>query len=380
MEKAIQFTEAQKSLIWRTKVQPKNGTSDDALMFMEVCEQYGLNPLLNDIVFNRYETKSGPVVNFIVSRDGYLKAAMRDKDFVKCVSAVIKEGDDFEMDIDGNVLHKFGKSRGKIIGAWAYAEHAVRGKLPVVVDFAEYFKANAQSQNGRSPVWDSMPSMMIQKTAEIAALRRQFPLGGIVAAEEMGIELNDIGNEAPPQSSTQQEPKVEEKQKKKEDKVEKSTKATTSKSKKESKKKEEKQVEQQPVTEEKEESKVENQTEPVINQPTEEAPVETQTEEVPEQTVEENVHVEKEEETETPDLSSNLRAYTVLGIKEDKTPQGTKFMKVAVQDEAGQRIIAIARGNVLDQLDEVEDGQTCLFHIENVNGYEILKDVGGLAG
>ena len=34
---------------------------------------------------------------------------MRDVNFVKCVSAVIKEGDEFEMDIEGTVTHKFGK-------------------------------------------------------------------------------------------------------------------------------------------------------------------------------------------------------------------------------------------------------------------------------
>ena len=68
-----------------------------------------------------------------------------------------------------------------------YAEHTRRGKLPVVVDFAEYFNANAQSKNGRSPIWDHYPVAMIQKVAEVSALRRQFPLGGIVAAEEMGL-------------------------------------------------------------------------------------------------------------------------------------------------------------------------------------------------
>ena len=111
MEKAFSFTEEQKSLIWRTKVSPQGGTADDAKLFVEICETYGLSPLLSDIVFQRYESKKGPVVNFIVSRDGYLKAAMRDVNFVKCVSAVIKEGDEFEMDIEGTVTHKFGKQR-----------------------------------------------------------------------------------------------------------------------------------------------------------------------------------------------------------------------------------------------------------------------------
>ena len=35
-------------------------------------------------------------------------------------------------------------------------------------------------------------SLLIQKVAEVAALRRQFPLGGIVAAEEMGLDQLEI--------------------------------------------------------------------------------------------------------------------------------------------------------------------------------------------
>lgn len=40
-----------------------------------------------------------------------------------------------------------------------------------------------------------MPSAMIQKVAEVFTLRRQFPLGGIVTAEEMGTEEAELSGD-----------------------------------------------------------------------------------------------------------------------------------------------------------------------------------------
>lgn len=378
MEKAITFTEEQKSLIWRTKVQPKNGTADDAFLFMEVCEQYGLNPLLGDIVFNRYETNNGPVVNFIVSRDGYLKAAMRDKDFVKCPSAVIKEGDEFQMDMDGNVIHKFGKSRGKILGAWAYAEHAKRGKLPVTVDFAEYFKANAKSQNGRSPVWDAMPSAMIQKVAEVAALRRQFPLGGIVTEEELG--LDDVINKDKDYSSlTQvtQSPQVETPtEEKSSTKKQEKSKSNNTKNKKEKEKEKNVEVNKQELP------KVEEiaESQPEIEAVESTLKTEPQQELQKEETTNKPVSKETTVNENSPQEEIQFKPFKILAFQDGETPGGKKFLKVAVENEIGNKMILIARGDVIKQLDEVEKEQKCLFHIENVNGYDTLVHFGGLAG
>lgn len=54
-----------------------------------------------------------------------------------------------------------------------------------MTDYAEYAAANF-----KSPVWASMPSAMIQKVAEVAALRRQFPIltQGVYTTDEMQIE------------------------------------------------------------------------------------------------------------------------------------------------------------------------------------------------
>lgn len=186
----MEFTQEQKALIWETIIAPNNGTEAEAKAFIYTCELHGLDPLAKDIVFSKFETKHGPRVSYIVTRDGLLKNAMRDKQYKKLMSGVVKQGDHFQMDVaNGLVEHKFGDKRGKIEGSWAVVEHRERGPLAVFVDFQEYFVANAASQKGKNYVWDSMPSAMISKVAESIALKRQFPLGtGIYTEEEISVE------------------------------------------------------------------------------------------------------------------------------------------------------------------------------------------------
>lgn len=94
MEKVLTFTNEQKSLIWNRFVQPAKGTQEEANHFIEVCETFGLNPLLGDIVFQRYETKNGPNTSFITTRDGLLRVATTQEGYVGPPNAnVVREGD-----------------------------------------------------------------------------------------------------------------------------------------------------------------------------------------------------------------------------------------------------------------------------------------------
>ncbi|HBI04304.1 MAG TPA: hypothetical protein DDY49_09785, partial [Paenibacillaceae bacterium] len=192
MEKAFKFTEEQKALIWDRFVAPANGTQAEAQHFMEYCETFGLNPILGDIVFQKYETKSGPRINFIVTRDVLLRKASENPDYMgPPIANVVREGDEFEfIPSQGDVRHKFGQKRGRILGAYAVIPHKRFKSAPAWAEFDEYFQANPASQKGRSYIWDSMPSAMIIKVAESICLKRQFPLGGgqLYTAEEMGLE------------------------------------------------------------------------------------------------------------------------------------------------------------------------------------------------
>lgn len=199
MEKVLSFTNEQKSLIWNRFVQPTKGTQEEANHFIEVCEIFGLNPLLGDIVFQRYESKNGPVTSFITTRDGLLRVATTQDGYVgPPVANVVREGDKFEfIPSEGSVRHEFGQKRGQILGAYAVMHHKRFRPVAVFVDFQEYFQANSGELNnryGNKNVWDKMPSAMIQKIAEVFVLRRQFPLGGLYTREEMSFEENDDGN------------------------------------------------------------------------------------------------------------------------------------------------------------------------------------------
>lgn len=193
MDKKITFSQEEKALIWSRFVLPKKGTEDEADHFISYCEQFGMSPLLNDIVFNRFETKNGPVVQFIATRDGLLRLATQQSNYVGPPNAaVVKEGDEFEfLPSEGTVRHKFGPKRGKILGAYAILKHQRFNTVATFVDFEEYFKANSgleKGKNGNANTWDKMPSAMIVKVAEVFVLKRQFPLGGIQTQEEMALE------------------------------------------------------------------------------------------------------------------------------------------------------------------------------------------------
>lgn len=152
--------------------------------FLLVARKLGLDPVSREIIPQVREGSGGRQVSFIISRDGYLKAAMRDPDYGGIQSMVVREGDHFEVvPSEGKVVHRFGAKRGAILGAWAIAYHKKRPPVVVFVDFQEYAEANKNS-----PTWKQYPSAMIQKVAEVAALRRQFNLSGVVAAEEVGAE------------------------------------------------------------------------------------------------------------------------------------------------------------------------------------------------
>ncbi|MDX8367677.1 RecT family recombinase [Cytobacillus sp. IB215665] len=410
MKKVMEFTQEQKVLIWNVKVQPKNGTPDDAKIFVEICETYGLNPLLGDIVFQRYESKMGPVVNYITTRDGYLKAAMRDSEYVRVISAVVKEGDHFKFDVvDGSVKHEFGTKRGNILGAWAIAEHKTRGRLSVFVDFDEYFRANAKSQNGRSPIWDSMPSAMIQKVAETFVLRRQFPLTGITTEEEMGTNefIEDVA-ETPVQPQSQPQSKVVQKQNKdvinistKQDTKEKTNSKAKNKPKNEEEPKEETKTKTNPPKTESKEVNTES-TKPELQ--VEQEPAKTQEdateaqetqkpEPAPPTPKNDDPFANKQESTPTPknddpfadkqdDVSSKKTSaegsnlYRLQRVEIGVTPAtNVPYAKLFLSGENGQ-VLVLARGQEkVDLADQVVEGQLLKVDYVSENSYNFLQSI-----
>ncbi len=166
---------------------PSGANDSELALYLYRCKEQGFDPLSGELVLQRWVSKDGSVkLSFITTRDALLKKAELNPNYAGINSGVVHEGDNFQVDTEKGTLHQsFGAKRGKIIAGWAVVQH--RNRLPVIAiaDYAEYAAAN-----NRSPVWGSMPSAMIQKVAEVAALRRQFPIltQGVYTTDEMQTE------------------------------------------------------------------------------------------------------------------------------------------------------------------------------------------------
>lgn len=168
----IGYSSAQVDLVKNTVA--KGATDDELHMFLYLAKQYNLDPFKREIWFVKY----GKDANIMTSRDGYLKYAQQNPDFIGLASFVVREGDIFEIDAsEYKIAHKFGLKRGKIMGAWARCER--KGMKPFIcyVEFSEY-KKNTQ-------IWNTYPSAMIQKVAESFVLKRAFGINGLVTREEL---------------------------------------------------------------------------------------------------------------------------------------------------------------------------------------------------
>lgn len=168
-----QWTREQVDVIKETVA--KGATDAQLFMFLELAARYGLDPFAKEI----WCVNMGGGMTIMASRDGYLKAAQRDPDFDGLKAFVVREGDEFSVDpVQDTVNHKFGAKRGAILGAWAIAYHKNRRPVIVWAEFNEY--------NKTTQVWKIYPSAMIQKVAEVMALKRQYGINGLVTQEEIG--------------------------------------------------------------------------------------------------------------------------------------------------------------------------------------------------
>lgn len=184
---------------------PRGANDSDLALYLYRCKQQDFDPLSGELVLRKWNGKDGVSLSFITTRDALLRKAEQNPNYNGMNSGVVKEGDIFEVDTEKSiVIHKFGEKRGKNIAGWAIVYHKTRLPVIAVVDFAEYFNANSS----QSPVWQKMPSAMIQKVAEVSALRRQFPIlgQGVYTAEE--LQQQDEQSAQPTPVVVQDQPKA----------------------------------------------------------------------------------------------------------------------------------------------------------------------------
>ena len=166
-------------------------TPAELVMFLEVAARYELDPFAKQI----YAAKIKGRVQIIVSRDGLLAHAHKQKTFVQMDGDVVRAYDDFSVafkdgkrDIEHSYTTKVDPAksgpegeplgRGPIIGAWARVVREGHGATYFFAPIDEYMQ-------DREGPWKKTPSAMILKCAETYALRKAFSISGVVGEDEV---------------------------------------------------------------------------------------------------------------------------------------------------------------------------------------------------
>jgi len=159
-------------------------TDVEALVFMRLCKQYGLDPLMQEIYLIKYDNKR-PAQN-VIAAQSYLRIA--------------DSFDDYQGYEKGWIVSKAGKGRRlvpqgegfgndeNITGAWCQAFRKGRHTEVYEVEIAEFTKGQS--------TWNSMPKAMVAKCARGGAHRVAFPNlfgGGVITEDEanVSISMND---------------------------------------------------------------------------------------------------------------------------------------------------------------------------------------------
>lgn len=163
---ALMVTQQDAQIIMRTRYEDremldtlkqtvaKGATDAQFKMFVEVCKATGLNPFLKEIWFV-------PSVGVMAGRDGYLRVANEHPMFDGMETKIERDAKGIPVKATCQVWRK---DRNHPITCEAY--------------YNEYRK--------QGNVWNTYPSAMIGKVAEVLALKRSFSINGVVTEEEIG--------------------------------------------------------------------------------------------------------------------------------------------------------------------------------------------------
>lgn len=166
-----EFNSDQLALIKSTVA--KGATNDELQLFLYRCKHMGLDPLKpGQIHFVKYGSSPGTIV---IGIEGFRSKAATTGKHTGTKRGVIRD------------------TSGKGIGAWAEVyrsdwQHPARVEVSLTEFIAD------------KPTWKKMPEAMIQKVAEVHALRMAFPdeLGGVYSDDEMDqASFKDVSSVEP---------------------------------------------------------------------------------------------------------------------------------------------------------------------------------------
>lgn len=150
----------------------ENISTQETVMFINLCKYQHLNPFLNEAYIIKYGSKPAQL---ITSKEAFMKRAESNPQYngFKAGCIVLRNNDvvytngAFILDTD------------KLLGGWAEVSRKDRD-IPVRVELS--MKEFSKNQS----TWKTMPATMIRKTAIVNALREAFPdtLGGMYTEDD----------------------------------------------------------------------------------------------------------------------------------------------------------------------------------------------------
>lgn len=150
----------------RKLVSPSTPLTDIEFSFLvELGRATQLNPFMREIWAVKY--KQGTSAQIFIGRDGYRKAAQRQKDYEYHQVNAVYSKDEFKI-VNDEIQHSYGFSnRGDLIGAYCIVKRKSSSKATYVMVTMEEYDANQS-------LWKSKPETMIKKVAEAQGLRQSF--------------------------------------------------------------------------------------------------------------------------------------------------------------------------------------------------------------
>ena len=175
-----------------------NATAQELALFLELCQRQKLNPFVKDAYLVKY---GNAPATMITAKDVFVRRANRNPLYEGIEHGIVYLCNKQVSKREGAAVYKVAGEQ--LIGGWARVY--IKGKRPVYAELAldEY-------STGKSN-WAKMPAVMIDKCAQVAALRLAFPedFGGLYIADEMRQVQDAAPVEVEPLHVVEPEPAVE---------------------------------------------------------------------------------------------------------------------------------------------------------------------------
>lgn len=155
-------------------------TDKEVAMYVQLCKAQQLNPFLKEAYLIKY-SNSTPA-SIVVSKDAFTKRAEAHPQYDGMKSGIIV------MSKDGKITEREGAfhlPNENVVGGWARVYR--KDKKTETYDSVAYDEYAVKDSNGNiNTMWRTKPATMIQKVAEVHALRKAFPerLSGMYVEEE----------------------------------------------------------------------------------------------------------------------------------------------------------------------------------------------------